>query len=312
MAKISVTSTAFAGFGVIARHPGTVLTWGVVMLVLSLAPVLLLFAIMGPEILKTVAAMMPPKDGPIDQEAVRQLMQMQSGMMLVQIGGWLWSTFVKGLICAAVFRAVLEPNQSRGAFLRLGPQELWLTLLFLVVSVLAYIVAVIASIGVVLPALIVGLASGAQGQSTMAGVFTGFGLGLVVVAVLVWLGLRLSLAAPMTFVDRQFRLFESWSVTRGSAWRLLGVAVLCLLMVFVVELIVAGVVLVAIFASGGPPVWLSDPEAIQAFVSQPPLDLLRDVWPWLAVVGVVWTLIGSCLIAVFCAPWAAAYRDLAK
>lgn len=312
MARISVADSAFAGFGVIARHPGAVVTWGVVMLVLSLAPVLLLFAILGPEILKTVAAMMPPKDGPIDQEAVRQLMQMQSGMMLVQIGGWLWSTFVKAIICSAVFRAVLEPNQSRGAFLRLGPQELWLTLLFLVVSVLAYIVAVIASIGVVLPAVIVGLAGGPDGQGAMAGVFTAFGLAMAAVAVLVWLGLRLSLAAPMTFVDRQFRLFESWSVTRGSAWRLLGVAVLCLLMVIVVELIVAGVVLGAIFAAGGPPAWLGDPVAVQAFFTQPPLELLGRVWPWLAGVGVVWTLIGSCLIAVFCAPWAAAYRDLTR
>jgi len=312
MARISVTGSAFAGFGVIARHPGAVLTWGVVMLVLSLAPVLALIPLMGPEILKAVAAMMPLRDGPMDQDAMRRMMSLQSGMMLVQIGGWLWSTFIKALICSAVFRAVLEPGQSRGAFLRLGAQELWLTLLFLVVSVLAYIVAVIASLGVMLPALIVGLASGAQGQSTMSGILTGVGLGLIAVVVLVWLGLRLSMAAPMTFVEGQFRLFESWSLTRGSAWRLLGVAVLSLLMVFVLELVVAGVVLGAMFAAGGPPVWLSDPVAIQAFLTQPPLDLLRRVWPWLAVVGVVWTLIGSCLVALFCAPWAAAYRDLSR
>ena len=131
MAKISVTGSAFAGFGVIARHPGAVLTWGVVMLVLSLGPVLALILLMGPEILKAVAAMMPPRDGPIDQDAVRRMMSLQSGVMLVQIGGWLWSTFIKALICSAVFRAVLEPGQSRGAFLRLGAQELWLTLLFL-------------------------------------------------------------------------------------------------------------------------------------------------------------------------------------
>ena len=85
----------------------------------------------------------------------------------------------------------------------------------------------------------------------MSGILTGVGLGLIAVVVLVWLGLRLSMAAPMTFVDRQFRLFESWSLTRGSAWRLLGVAVLSLLMVFVLELVVAGVVLGAMFAAAG-------------------------------------------------------------
>jgi hypothetical protein len=117
---------------------------------------------------------------------------------------------------------------------------------------------------------------------------------------------------PRPFTDRQFRLFESWSLTKGSAGRLLGVGVLSLLLVFVVELVVAGIVLCAMFASGGPPMWLNDPAAVQAFVAQPPLTLLRQIWPWLAVVGAVWILIGSALFTVFCAPWAAAYRDLTR
>jgi hypothetical protein len=312
MAKISVAGSAFAGLGVIRRHPGAVLTWGVVMLVLSLAPVLVLIVLMGPEVLKTLAALMPPERGQIDQEAMRQLMQLQSGMMLVQIGGWLWGTFIKALICSAVFRAMLEPSQSRGAFLRLGAQELWLTLLFLVVSVLAYIVVVIASIGVMLPAFIVGVTTGRHAEGATAGVITAVVLGFAVAVALIWVSLRLSMATAMTFTDRQFRLFESWSLTKGSAGRLLGVGVLSLLLVFVVELVVAGIVLCAMFASGGPPMWLNDPAAVQAFVAQPPLTLLRQIWPWLAVVGAVWILIGSALFTVFCAPWAAAYRDLTR
>ena len=312
MAKISVAGSAFAGLGVIRRHPGAVLTWGVVMLVLSLAPVLALVPLMGPQVFKTLAALMPAERGAIDQEAMRQLMQLQSGMMLVQIGAWLWGTFIKALICSAVFRAVLEPSESRGSFLRLGAQELWLTLLFLVVSVLAYIVVIIASIGVMLPAFIVGLTTGRHAEGATAGVITAVVLGLVVVIALIWVSLRLSMATAMTFTDRQFRLFESWSLTQGSAARLLGVAVLTLLLVFVVELVVAGIVLCAMFAAGGPPVWLSDHAAVQAFVSQPPLDLLRRIWPWMAVAGAVWVLIGSALFTVFCAPWAAAYKDLTR
>jgi len=312
MAKISVAGSAFAGLGVIRRHPGAVLSWGVVMLVLSLAPVVVLVALMGPQILKTLAALMPSEHGPIDPEAMRQMMQLQSGMMLVQIVGWLWGTFIKALICSAVFRAVLEPSESRGAFLRLGAQELWLTLLFLVVSVLAYIVVVIASIGIMLPAFIVGLTTGRHAEGATAGVITAVVLGFGVAAALIWVSLRLSMATAMTFTDRQFRLFESWSLTQGSAARLLGVGVLSLLLVFVVELVVAGIVLCAMFASGGPPTWLNDPAAVQAFVAQPPLTLLRQIWPWLAVVGAVWILIGSALFTVFCAPWAAAYKDLAR
>lgn len=312
MAKISVTGSALAGFGVIARQPGAVLIWGVVMLILSLAPVLALIPLMGPELMKTIAALMQTRSGELDPDSISQMMQLQSGLMLIQVGGWLWGTFIKALICSAIFRAVLEPAQSRGAFLRLGPQELWLALLFLVVSVLAYIVAVLASIGVLVPALVVGLSSGPQGQGAAAGVLTGFGLAFVAVLLLIWLALRLSLAAPMTFADRQFRLFESWALTRGSTWRLLGVAVLSLLILLVLELILAGVVLSALFMAGGPPVWLSDPQAVQAFLARPPLDLLRSTWPWLAVIGLVWSVIGPGLFAIVCAPWAAAYRDLTR
>ena len=314
MAKISVSGAAFAGLGVIRRHPGAVLTWGVVMLVLSLLPVLGLIAVMGPQMMKILPAILASgRDGAVaDQAMMGQILQLQSGVMLLQIVGWLWDTLVKALLCAAVFRAVLRPDQSRNAFLRIGPQELWLTLLFLVVSVLAYIVAIIASIVVMLPAFIVGATSGAQGQGVAAGVMTAVGLGLVAVAVLTWLSLRLSMAAPMTFVDGQFRLFESWSLTRGAAWRLLGVAVLNLVLLFVIELVVAGIVLTALFALGGPPVWLNDAKAIEAFLSQPLPDLLSDVWPWLAVGGAVWILIGSGLFTIFCAPWAAAYKDLTR
>jgi hypothetical protein len=312
MARISVTGAAFAGLGVIGRHPGAVLTWGVVLLVLSVLPVLALVAIMGPQMLKILPGILASERGAIDQEVMREMMRLQSGMLLLQLVGWLWGTFVKALICSAVFRAVLQPDASRRGFLRLGAQELWLTLLFLVVSVLAYIVVVIASIGVMLPAFIVGLTSGAQGQGAAAGFVTALALGLVVTGVLIWLGLRLSMAAPMTFADSQFRLFESWSFTKGSAWRLLGMSVLSLLLVFVVELVVAAIVLGAMFAAGGPPVWWQDPKAIEAFVSQPPLNLLRQIWPWLAVGGAVWTLLGAGLFTLFCAPWAAAYKDLIR
>lgn len=312
MARISVTGSALSGFGVIARQPGAVLIWGVVMLILSLAPVLALIPLMGPELMKTIASLMQTRSGELDPDSISQMMQLQSGLMLIQVGGWLWSTFIKALICSAIFRAVLEPDQSRGAFLRLGPQELWLALLFLVVTVLAYVVAVLASIGVLVPALVVGLSSGPQGQGVAAGVLTGFGLAFVAVVVLIWLALRLSLAAPMTFADRQFRLFESWALTRGSTWRLLGVAVLSLLILLVLELILAGVVLSALFVAGGPPVWLSDPQAVQTFLARPPLDLLRATWPWLALIGLVWSVIGPGLFTIICAPWAAAYRDLTR
>jgi hypothetical protein len=312
MAKISVGGSATAGLGLIGRKPVVIVVWGVALLVLAVVPAFAMLAALGPELAQMIKTVLASKGGEPDPAAMQRMMQLQSGMMLFNLGSWIWGTFVKAILCAAVFRALLEPSQSRFAYLRLGAQELWLTLLFLVESVLAYILIVITTLLVVFPAIIVGVAGGHGGQGAAGGVLTACVLGFAALAVLIWIGLRLSMAAPMTFADRQFRLFESWTLTRGSAARLLGVGVLTLLIVLVLELVIAGLVLSALFAAGGPPVWAHDSKAIEAFIAQPPVDLLRRLWPWLAVGGAVWMLVGSGRFTVFCAPWAAAYRDLTR
>ena len=312
MARISVGGSATAGLSLIGREPMTIVVWGLALLVLALVPAMGMMAAMGPELLRMIQAIQASKGGGPDSVAMQQMMRLQSGMMLFNLGSWIWGTLVKAVICAAVFRAILEPKASGLAHLRLGAQELWLALLFLVESVLAYIIVIITTMMVVLPAVIVGVAGGHGGQGAASGVLTAVGLGFVAAAVLVWIALRLSMAAPMTFADRQFRLFESWSLTRGSAARLLGVGVLTVVIVLVLELVICGLVLCALFAAGGPPAWIHDGKAVEAFIAQPPAELFRRVWPWLAAGGAVWSLVASGLFTIFCAPWAAAYRDLTR
>ncbi len=312
MARISVGGSATAGLSLIGREPMSIVIWGLALLVLALVPALGMMAAMGPELLRMIQALQAAKGAGPDPGAMQQMMRLQSGMMLFNLGSWIWGTLVKAVICSAVFRAILEPKASGLAHLRLGAQELWLALLFLVESVLAYIVVIITTMMVVLPAVIVGVTGGHGGQGVSGGVLTALGLGLVAAAVLIWIALRLSMAAPMTFADRQFRLFESWSLTRGSAARLLGVGVLTVVIVLVLELVVCGLVLSVFFATGGPPAWIQDGKALEAFIAQPPADIFRRVWPWLAAGGAVWTLIASGLFTIFCAPWAAAYRDLTR
>lgn len=315
MARISVGGAATAGLGLIGRRPMTIVVWGLALLVLALLPAIGMIAAMGPEFLGMIQALQGSRGVGPDPAAMQQMMRLQSGMMLFNLGGWIWGTFVKAILCSAVFRAVLEPKASGLAYLRLGAQELWLTLLFLVESVLAYIVMIITAMMVLLPAVIVGVAGGHGGhggQGVAGGVITAIGLGFAAAVVLVWIGLRLSMAAPMTFADRQFRLFESWTLTQGSTARLLGVGVLTVLIVLVLELVIYGLALAILFAAGGPPAWIHDSKAIAAFIAQPPADLIRSVWPWLAAGGAVWALVTSGLFTIFCAPWAAAYRDLTR
>jgi hypothetical protein len=312
MGKISVAGAAVAGLGVIGRHPLAVVVWGVALLVLTLLPTVALMAAMGPQMSQMLQTLATQQTGELDPATLQQIMGLQSGMMLFNLGSWLWGTLVNAVVCAAVFRAVLKPAQPGLAYLRLGAQELWLALLFLVESVLFYIVAVIASLIIVALAFIVGMASGQGEMAAGTGVLTAVIAGLVVAGVLIWVSLRLSMAAPMTFADAQFRLFESWTLTRGKGWSLLGVLVLTVILVIVIELLVAGVVLGGLFAAGGPPAWLQDPAKVQAFFAQPPADLLRQVGPWAAIASLGWMLVASVLFTVFCAPWAAAYKALTR
>ncbi|MFY8210203.1 MAG: hypothetical protein ACOVOE_12915, partial [Caulobacter sp.] len=130
------------------------------------------------------------------------------------------------------------------------------------------------------------------------------------VIVLVWLALRLSMAAPMTFVDNQFRLFESWSLTKGQGWRLLGMALLLIVFIIGVEILVTTVMLGTIFAAGGSIAALHGEGGFEAFMARPPLTILREVWPWLAVIGALAMLFSAVVHTIFFAPWAAAHRAL--
>jgi hypothetical protein len=289
MASFSVGEAATAGFGVIARKPLAVLAWGLLLLVATAAPMYLLLWFLRPDF--ALLMQMGAQEGSSnDPNLLPRLIRMQSGMMLFQLLFWLWSTGVKAVICSAVFRAVLEPKESRWAYLRLGPQEGWLTLLFLVEYVLAYIaIFIVALLGMVLVA-IVGVGAGGNSVSAMFG--TGIVVGLAALGLFLWLALKLSMAAPMTFVDRQFRLFESWNFLIG------------------IEVLFCGLVIGGLFALGGQMSWLFEPGAIHDLLRETPNEIVRKLGPAIGIAGTLLVAFSAVVSTVCCAPWAAAYRAL--
>ena len=91
----------------------------------------------------------------------------------------------------------------------------------------------------------------------------GIGLALVVGAVFVtgyllfmlWISARLSAAAALTVRDQQIRFFESWKVTKGKGWTIVGawiVLMLIMMLIYIVLYIVAAALGFALIAAQVP------------------------------------------------------------
>lgn len=308
MARFSVGEAATAGFGVVVRHPLAVAGWALAMVVALIIPAILAFVALGPEFARLIALAMTQKTDAPDPAMIDQMMRAQSGLTGLNLVYWLWASFVRAVLCAAVFRAVLMPEQSTWAYLRISSRELWLTLLFLVVQVLAMIAIFVVALLIVVVTAIVAVGGGAQGHAPAMA--TAALASAAAAGVMIWVALRLSLAAPMTFVDGQFRLFESWTATRGQGWRLLGMAVLVVIFVLLLEILVGAAGIGVVVAAGGSFEAIRGPGALEAFLSRPPIALIGDLWPWLLGFGVVAAAFSAVIQAVVFAPWAAAQRAL--
>lgn len=308
MARFAVGEAATSGFGVVVRHPLAVGGWALAMVVGLILPAVLGLFWLGPDFARLIQLAMTNTASASDPEVMEQILRAQSGMTAFNMLYWLWGSFVRAVLCAAVFRAVFMPEASAWAFLRIGGRELWLTLLFVVEQVLAMIVIFIVALLIIVLTAVVAVGGGEQAKTTA--IIVACSATAIAAGVLIWVALRLSLAAPMTFLDAQFRLFESWTLTRGQGWRLLGMVVLVVVFILLMEMLVGAAAFGVIVAAGGSLEAIRGPGALEAFLSRPPIALLADLWPWLLGLGALSAIFSAVLQAVFWAPWAAAHKAL--
>ncbi len=300
MAGVSVGAAAFEGFRVIGRHPLAVLAWAAVLFVLTFLPLMASVALVAPsleEMIRQIAA-------ESDEGALEAAMAMQARMMALNPLTMLASFVARVLVMCAVFRAVLAPQDKRFGYLRVGAAELWTGLVTACLAVMFAIVAIFGVVGMG----VVAIASGALTDQT-GGEWAVLALVAGVLLAVVWLALRFSMALPMSFEQRTFRLFESWALTRGLTLRLVLLMLLVLLIVILLEIAVAALAIgggMALLA--GRPI---DEGALLAFFSRPMEAWLRQLAPWAVAVGVVGSLLGAALSAIVIAPWAAVWRQVA-
>lgn len=206
MARFSPTDAAFEGFRLTREHPRAVVAWAGIYLVFST----LLYGI-G---LLTLGAQFSDLLGRFANNTASQddfwkAMTAVQPFLLVAAPAFILFSAVMN---CAVYRMVLRPGEAVFSYIRLGADELRvagvIVVFWLIWGLMVFVVSLVA------------LTGGTYGGEAATLGWTL--LTLAACAYSVFVMVRLSLAAPITFVTKRFTLMGSWRATQGMFWRLLG------------------------------------------------------------------------------------------
>lgn len=186
--------------------------------------------------------------------------------------GYLLS-FVLGVLLWMVFEAANQRRHVRGEGfkLRFGADEgrlLVVGLIWVALVIALYIAAILL---VMIPTALAALASGSNSGNAAVAVVIALIMGLLVFALGLWIAARFSAAAALTIRDQQIRFFESWRVTKGKTWTLIGawllLGLIAFLLISFLYIVFAGVAAATLFStlSAG-----AEPELVLEAFSSPP------------------------------------------
>ena len=301
MPEFSITQALGAGFRLIGRNPLAVVAWGFLQLLITTGPLILLMAAIAPGMLSRAG-------DPAGTAAAAGAITMLQPIFLIA------SIVANAIVFSAIYRAVLTPQDDRALYLRLGRAEVSQGLLQAVLLVgmiiLFFVVALVFAMmfGVAFVSMMAAGRGGA-GQWPAVGL-GGFLIGLGTLLVFWWLALRLSLSGPMTFADRQFRLFESWTMTKGQSLRLFGLSLLLLLMVlllYIATILLSGVLMVVLALFLGGMANGMNPAGVEQMFAQWGAAAMIPLFLLVAAFGCG---IYGMFLTVMIAPWAEVYRQL--
>lgn len=315
MASFSIGEAYGAGFSLIAKRPLSVIVWGIAYALLTGLPVVLMVVMVGPDFLAGIGELMSVSVSGDDFQRdnfMDILMPAFSRMQAISGLSWITSLVAVGLVHAAIFRAVLRPSDGGFFGMKLGMDEVWQALIYLCVTFLLVILAIGVMLAAALSGAIIYFLGEAVG-SPFGGwlqAIGGFAVGVSCVVGIIWICLRFSLAGPATYATKSFQLFESWSVTKGQSWPLLGMALLLFVTLIAFELVIGGIFIGLIVALGDNDA-LSR-EAIEAFFQQPVNDWVLQATPWAIGGMLISALVGGAIYSILLAPFASAYRQLTQ
>jgi len=300
MAELDVTDAALAGVRLLTRRHFAALVWALIYAAFfAIFAALFGGAVYG--LIGTLAVAAKSHAAPQLVAAALAAIGGIFGLYLLLMGCLL---VVGSIVSCAVIRAVFEPDAGGLAYLRLGRRELRMMLLSLCKGVMMFVIATVLAIPAGIIVAIVGVGAGmSMAQSIAIRVVEQ----VVVNGAAFYFYLRFSMAAPMTFDEGRFRLFESWTLTEGKVWRLFLIGLLVILMTLGVYLVIGLIALTAGWAMWRDILAGADPKI---FFAQPPAVWMRSLAPLIALAALVWMILMTILTPVVTAPWARAYRQL--
>lgn len=290
--SFSASDAAFEGFRVVRRHPMTVVWWAVA----YVAFFAIFFALaVGPltSVMASVEAL--ERSGEPSMAEAQALGMAYLALFAVAMPLGLLSG---AILNTAVARSVLQPEQSRFGYMRLGMDE---------IRVLG--VTVVISIAMVIASMVTfGLIGVAAGLISVVGVPALWVLVVLLVlagaAAMIWLLVRLSLVVPMTLDRRKFALAEAFALTKGRVFPILGMAIIAFIMAILVSLLGLIIGLPIQLAVGG------GIEVLSAYDGQTLFQILSQAAPVLIGWSVLNAVFSALQLAVVYAPFSEAYRQL--
>lgn len=291
----SATESAFEGFRLAKRSPFTIVIWALFYIVITA----LVIAVAGSSLSEfmQLASRMESGGEPTDAEAMAFLSAYFS-----MIGLILPISLILGSVSyAAVNRAVVRPSESAFGYLRIGMDEFR-------VIVVSLVLTIVLGLGFGLAG---GLIFGVLGAVvSMMGENAGIGAILIAVAVVaficlvIWVAVRLSLALPITVAERRIAIFDSWKLTKGHFWGLLGMSILAWVLCLVVQILLSIILMPILFAVSGGFENLASLETMQ------PMEILQTMAPMAITILIFAAIVSALQLAIMYAPYASAYMGI--
>ena len=276
MNRFSASEAALEGFRLTRERPGTILAWsGIYAAGLLVIGGVMLFSL-GADAIAIL------RKGQFSQDDA----QIFATKLTHSIPAFLLVLFLAvvliSVITGGIYRLVLRPEERGFLHLRIGRDELRLTLVNLILFAIGLLCLTLG---------IVAVAVAEQSGSTM-----GFVVAPLILVLTVWVGVRLSLATPMAFNERHISLVAAWELTRSRFWSMFGMIVLSVIFYVMIWLLMTVIWIAIINLAGGP-------EAVSK--GGTPVAVIASV-----VAFVIQMLISVVQLVMIYAPFAVAYQQL--